>query len=393
MTEFKYICFYNNFQMNYIKRSVRQNALKKLLPNKVLLLLGARRTGKTLFIKHLLDDLKEKYLWFNGEDIATTNLFKNRSTQNYKRILGKNKLLVIDEAQKIPEIGKILKLIVDEIEGIRIIATGSSSFDLNNQVGEPLTGRKNTLYLFPLAQMELSKTENAIQTTANLEERLIFGSYPEILRYESVEEKTDYLRELVNSYLLKDILEFENIRNSIKLHDLLRLLAFQVSKEVSVQELGRQLGISKNTVDRYLDLLSKVFVIYRLQGYSRNLRNEIAKSNKWYFYDNGIRNMLISNLTPLHERNDKGELWENYLLSERIKFQSYTGLAVNNYFWRTYQQQEIDWIEERGGKQYAFELKWKANKKVNAPYAWQQGYPKSTFELITSDNYLDWIGG
>lgn len=377
--------------MNYIKRAIFEKVLKKLVANKVLVILGARRIGKTVFIGQIIGQLFEPYLLLNGEDITTADVLKKRSVENYKRLLGDRKILVIDEAQKIPEIGKILKLIVDEIKGIKIIATGSSTFDLNDKLGEPLTGRKITFNIYPLAQMEFSKIENLIQTKDNIEERLVFGSYPELIHYKTKEEKTEYLKEIVNSYLLKDILAFENIRNSSKLFDLLRLLAFQVGKEVSYNKLGTQLSMSKNTVERYLDLLSKVFVIYKLQGFSRNLRKEVTKSSKWYFYDNGIRNTLIANHNPLSLRNDVGELWENYLLSERIKHQSYTGMLVNNYFWRTYEQQEIDWIEEREGKLHAYEIKWNPGKKIKPPTAWKEAYPTACFEIISQDNYLDLI--
>ncbi len=377
--------------MDYIKRAIFEKFLQKLKANKVLVLLGARRIGKTIFIGQIIEQLNEPYLLLNGEDATTAEVLQKRTIENYKRLLGTKKILVIDEAQKIPEIGKILKLIVDEIKGIKIIVTGSSMFDLNDKLGEPLTGRKITFNMYPLAQIEFASRENLIQTKDNLEERLIFGSYPELIHYETTEEKTEYLKEIVNSYLLKDILVYDNIRNSSKLLDLLRLLAFQIGKEVSLQELGTQLSMSKNTVERYLDLLSKVFIIYKLQGFSRNLRKEITKSSKWYFYDLGIRNTLIANHNPISLRNDIGELWENYLLSERIKYQSYSGMLVNNYFWRTYEQQEIDWIEDKGGELYAFELKWNSEKKVKPPTAWQEAYPKASFEVITKDNYLDWI--
>ncbi len=377
--------------MNFFKRALQDKIIKQLKPNKVVVLIGARRTGKTMLLKEILKQQPDFSLVLNGEDAGTQLVLKDRTIENYKRLLGNKKLLVIDEAQKIPDIGNILKLIADEIKGLKIIVSGSSMFDLNNQLGEPLTGRKITFQLFPAAQMELSDTENLVQTKNKLEERLIYGSYPELLQYTSGEEKAEYLKELVNSYLLKDILAFDNIRNSAKLLDLLRLLAFQTGSEVSLEELGKQLQISKNTVERYMDLLSKVFIIYRVQGFSRNLRKEITKSSKWYFYDNGIRNTLVANLNPLSLRDDKGLLWENYLLSERIKYQAYTGMLVNNYFWRTYQQQEIDWVEERGGKLYAYEIKWKADKKITAPSAWADNYPKTSFEVITSANYLNWI--
>lgn len=377
--------------MKQVPRALEEKIFRSLKPNKVLVLLGARRIGKTVLLKEIMKKIREPYLLLNGEDLDTAGILQKRTVANYKNLLGDKKLLLIDEAQKIPDIGAALKLMVDEIEGIKIIVTGSSLFDLNNQVGEPLTGRKFTYPMFPLAQMELAHDENPIITRGRLEERLVFGSYPELIHIKDNAAKTEYLKELVNSYLLKDILAHEQVRNSAKLYNLLRLLAYQVGKEVSLHELGRQLDMSKNTVERYLDLLSKVFVIYRLQGFSRNLRKEISKTSKWYFFDNGIRNALISNLSPLALRNDAGELWENYILSERIKRQAYTGMLVNNFFWRTYQQQEIDWIEERGGKLFAYEVKWRAGKKIKAPSAWKQAYPKQKFTVITPDNYLKWI--
>ncbi len=375
----------------YINRAIKDAFLKKMTPNKVLLLLGARRVGKTSFIEHFINDnIKEPVLELYGEEMSTAEILKQRTVENYKRLIGKHKILIIDEAQKIQDIGQILKLMVDKIEGIKIIATGSSVFDLANQLGEPLTGRKVTFNLYPLAQMEYSEEENLVQTKSLLEERLIYGSYPELLKYDSYEEKAAYLNELVNSYLLKDILEHDGIKNSAKLINLLRLIAFQIGKEVSLEELGRQLGISRSSVERYLDLLSKVFVIYKVSGFSRNLRKEITKTSRWYFYDNGIRNTLIANFNPIALRNDIGELWENYLLSERIKYQQYSGMIVNNYFWRTYYQQEIDWIEEREGNLFAYEIKWK-DKKVKVPSAWNDAYPDSVYSVISQENYLNFI--
>jgi len=378
--------------MNTIKRSIEERLKASLKPNKVVVLVGARRIGKTSLVKSIIKDLgKEKVLQLNGEDMSTAEVLRQRTVENYKRLLGDYTMLVIDEAQKIEEIGSVLKLMVDEIPGIKILVTGSSMFDLTNKLGEPLTGRKVTFELFPLAQLEYQHYENLIQTKSNLEERLIYGSYPELLQYPNNDDKAGYLKQLVNDYLLKDILAIEGLRNASKMLDLLRLIAFQVGKEVSLDELGRQLGMSKNTVEKYLDLLTKVFVIYKLQGFSRNLRSEIVKSNKWYFYDNGIRNVLIANFAPLTLRTDVGELWENYLMAERLKFQHYNGITVNNYFWRTYQQQEIDWVEERDGQLFAYELKWNANKKVKVPSAWKTAYPKASFEVINADNYLNWI--
>ncbi|WP_140485413.1 ATP-binding protein [Flavobacterium sp. GSA192] len=378
--------------MNFLERGIDSVFSKKVLPNKVLILLGARRVGKTAFIKNYLSVLpKEDYLQLNGEDIQDADLLKERSVANYKRLLNNVKLLVIDEAQNIPEIGLILKLIVDSIDGIKVIATGSSIFDLSNKLGEPLVGRKNTIYLFPLAQMEFNKYENFKETTQKLEERLLFGSYPELEQYPDWNDKINYLKEIVNSYLLKDILIYEGIKQSNKILDLLKLIAFQVGQEVSLQELAKQLGISKNTVESYLDLLSKVFVIYKVPGFSRNLRKEITKSNRWYFYDNGIRNTIIANFSRLDSRTDVGALWENYLASERIKYQNYTQKSVTNYFWRTYDQQELDWLEEENGILRAYEFKWNENRKVKIPTAFAKAYPEANFEVINKSNYLDFI--
>ena len=376
----------------FIRRSIEESIIKKLQPNKVVVLLGARRVGKTLLLNYMIEhSLHEPFEFLNGEDMAVQALLAQRTAENYKRLLGDKKLLIIDEAQKVDGIGQILKFMVDSIKGLKVIATGSSVFDLANKLGEPLTGRKYTFKLFPLAQMEYSASENIVQTRAKLEERLIYGCYPELVHLPSNEEKESYLNEMVDAYLLKDILEFDGIRKSDKMFDLLRLIAFQIGKEVSMDELGRQLAISRNTVEKYLDLLSKVFVIYKLSGFSRNLRSEISKTNRWYFYDNGIRNALIRNFNPLLIRNDVGELWENYVLAERIKYQHYTNLQVGNFFWRTYEQQEIDWIEESGGKLMAYELKWNPAKTVRVPTAWAKAYPESGFQVIHPENYLQWI--
>ncbi|GGA68423.1 ATPase [Flavobacterium palustre] len=378
--------------MNFLERGIDTVFSKKVLPNKVLILLGARRVGKTAFIKNYLATIpKEDYLQLNGEDIQDAALLQERSVVNYKRLLANVKLLVIDEAQNIPEIGLILKLIVDTIEDIKVIATGSSVFDLSNKLGEPLVGRKNTIYLFPLAQMEFAKYENFKETTQKLEERLLFGSYPELEQYPDWDDKINYLKEIVNSYLLKDILVYEGIKQSNKILDLLKLIAFQVGQEVSLQELAKQLGISKNTVESYLDLLSKVFVIYKVPGFSRNLRKEITKSNRWYFYDNGIRNAIIANFSRLDSRIDVGSLWENYLASERIKFQNYTQKVISNYFWRTYDQQELDWLEEENGILHGYEFKWNENRKAKIPTAFAKAYPEAGFEVINKSNYLDFI--
>jgi predicted AAA+ superfamily ATPase len=377
--------------MKYVEREIEQGFDKFLQANKVLILMGARRVGKTELLKKRLTALKEPYIFLNGEDATTVSVLSNRTAENYKRLLGDKKLLIIDEAQTIPEIGKILKLMVDEIEGIKIIATGSSVFDMENELGEPLTGRNITVSLFPLSQMEFSKEENLIETTGKLDERLILGSYPELQQYAGWDRKVKYLERLIGSYLIRDILVFERLKRPDKIISLLRLIAFQIGSEVSLPELGTKLGIDKNTVERYLDLLTKVFVLYNVKAFSRNPRKEISKSSRWYFYDNGIRNVLIANVNTMELRNDQGQLWENYLVSERLKFQSYKGILVNNYFWRTYSQQEVDWVEERGGKIYGYEFKWNTKKVKGAPAAWKKMYPDAEFITIHPGNYLDFI--
>lgn len=373
-----------------IKRYLQKTIQQHIGKNKVLLLFGTRRVGKTWLIEQIATESGTETLSLNGEDQDVQNLLANRSVANYTRILGNAKLLIIDEAQAIPEIGKILKLMIDSFKGLTIIATGSSAFDLLNQTGEPLTGRSVTHYLFPIAQIELSEQENLLQTTQNLEDRLIFGSYPEIFHLPSLSEKTAYLNELVRSYLLKDILMYEQIQNSAKLLELLKLIAYQVGSEVSLDELARNLGISKNTVARYLDLLSKVFIIYQLGGYSNNLRKEVTKSSKWYFYDNGVRNAIINDFRLLPLRQDHGVLWENYALAERIKKNSYLQNHTQPYFWRTYDQQEIDLVEVKNNQLAAFEFKW-ADAKKKIPGYFAKNYPEAPFAVINKENYLDFI--
>lgn len=374
----------------YIPQKQLENLKKLISPNKVLVIYGPRRCGKTTLINKFLEHINQDYLFVSGEDITIQKYLSSQSINQLKDFIGKDKLLVIDEAQKITDIGLNLKLIVDHIKDIQIVATGSSAFDLAKHIGEPLTGRKYTIKLFPLAQMEISQIEKKFETEANLENRLIFGSYPEIVTSMDNQARQRYLKEIVSSYLYKDILEMDGIRHSAKIINLLQLLAFQIGKEVSLNELGRQLSMSKNTVERYLDLLEKVFVVYKLTGFSRNLRKEISKSSRYYFYDNGIRNALINNFNSLNMRDDIGALWENYIISERIKKQEYSQIFSNNYFWRTYDQKEIDLIEERDGILCGYEIKW-GTKKVKPPKDWLETYKNAKFEVINKDNYLEFI--
>lgn len=363
---------------------------KKIQPNKVILLLGARRVGKTEILKKIESEAKEKVIFLNGDDMETHNLLEVRSTANYKRLLGDCRFLIIDEAQEIPEIGKKMKLMIDTIDGLKIIASGSSAFELNNQIGEPLVGRMYSFELFPLSQMEFSMIENFAETKGKLEERLIFGGYPELLHLENMQQKQDYLKELVHSYLLKDILTFEGIKKRDTILALLQKLAFRTGSEISLEALGKELQISKNTVEKYLDLFKKVFIVYDVKGFSRNRDNEITKMKKWYFVDNGIRNALISNFNPLNLREDVGKLWENYLQAERLKKIHYTQMNVDSYFWRTHTQQEIDRIETKNDKINAFEYKWKSGK-TKIPSQFSSAYPNADFSVIDKENYLDFI--
>lgn len=373
-----------------IDRTLLSSIKPQLGKNKVLVLVGARRVGKTFLLNELESGYSGKVLRLNGDLPETHQLLNSHKIQTYTRILNGAKLLLIDEAQVIPNIGKILKIMIDHFKDLTIIATGSSSFDLSNRLGEPLTGRQITYHLYPVWQGELSPLESPIETMQNLEDRLIYGSYPEVITLATDTERRQYLQELTSSYLLKDILIYESVRNSHKLLQLLQLIALQVGQEVSLQELGNQLGLSKDTVSKYLDLLTKVFIIYRVGAFSSNQRKEIVKSVKWYFTDNGIRNSLINNFASLEVRNDQGALWENYLMIERIKHNAYKQHNAVPHFWRTYDQQEIDLIESVDQELSAFEFKWNKGKS-KLPLFFAKSYPQVLYQVINRDNYIDFI--
>ena len=332
----------------YIPQAQLSRLTHLITPGKVVVVYGPRRVGKTTLIKRYIREHDPDALLVTGEDIVVREYLESQSLAKLTSFVGRRRTLIIDEAQHIREIGLNLKLLVDHVEGLRIIATGSSSFDLAHQTGEPLTGRKYTLQLLPPAQLEIQETESAHQTRAHLEERLIYGSYPEVILMDSNEDRQLYIKELIASNLFRDILQLEGIRHADKLLRLLQLVAFQIGREVSTSELGTRLGMSANTVDRYLDLLEKYHILYSRRGFSRNLRKEISKSRRYYFYDNGIRNGLINNFNLLTMRDDAGELWENYILAERLKYNLYNGHLAESYFWRTYDRQEIDLVEEWG---------------------------------------------
>lgn len=374
----------------YIPQKQLVNLKKTVKSGKVVVIYGARRVGKTTLLKKFVESIDEEVLFVNGDDMVVRQYLESQSTEKLRDFVGNHSLLLVDEAQYVRQIGLNLKIIVDNIPTIRVIATGSSSFDLAKDIGEPLTGRKRVLKLLPLAQMEIAQIEKPHETKAHLEARMIYGAYPEVVLMNSNTEREEYLRELLSSYLFKDILQLEGIRHADKLERLLQLLAFQIGKEVSLAELGRQLGMSKNTVERYLDLLEKVFVIYRRNGFSRNLRKEISKNHRYYFYDNGIRNALINNFNPLAIRDDIGALWENYVITERMKRQEYLRQSVNGYFWRTYDKKEIDLVEEQQGKLAGFEVKWKRDR-ATPPKDWTAAYPDADFQVVNQENYLTFI--
>ncbi len=362
-----------------------------LLPNKVLVLYGPRQVGKTTLLQNFLAGTSLKYKLDSGDNIRTQHLLSSLDFSQILPYVEGYELLAIDEAQEIPEIGKALKIIVDQVPGIRVIVTGSSSFELAGQTGEPLTGRKRTLSLYPLAQAELLTRYNRFELREHLEDFLIYGTYPEVIEAPTREAKITAISEITDSYLLKDLLAFDRVRNSRTLVDLLRLLAFQVGNEVSLNELSRQLSVDVKTLQRYLDLLEKAFVLFRLGGFSRNLRNEVTSKAKYYFFDNGIRNALIAQFNRLDQRNDIGALWENFMMIERLKAREYQPILANVYFWRTYDQQEIDLIEEREGQLFGYECKWSAKKSVSPPKTWQEAYPNSVFTVIHPENYLDFV--
>lgn len=373
-----------------IDRILTEKVRNDLKPKKVIAVLGSRRTGKTEILKKIHAESTGTAMFLNGDDIETHNLLEYRSSENYKRLFGSVNLLIIDEAQEINEIGKKLKLIVDTLDTLCLLISGSSAFELNNQVGEPLVGRMSVYRLYPIAQLEFGRVENPLETRARLEERLVFGSYPELLHLESRSSKEKYLREMVYAYLLKDILAFEGIKKRDKILSLLQMIAYRTGSEISIEGLGNDLQISKNTVEKYLDLFSKVFIIYPVLGFSRNADNEITRKKKWFFTDNGIRNALINRFVPLSMRDDIGILWENYLNSERIKKLDYQDCFGQDYFWRTTTHQEIDRIETDDREIRAYEYKW-GESRVKVPSQFLKHYPEASFQVINRENYLDFI--
>jgi uncharacterized protein len=368
-----------------IERVLAERLTTKFFKGKAILLFGPRQVGKTTLIENLVKSAGEKVLFLNGDEADVREILQNTTSVRLKTFFGKHKIIVIDEAQRIINIGLTLKLITDQIKDVMVIATGSSSFELGNQTNEPLTGRKFEYQLLPLSFEEMVNHHGLLEERRLLNHRLVFGYYPEIVTNQG--EEKELLKLLASSYLYKDILMLEQIKKPALLEKLLKALAQQIGSEVSYQEIGRLIGADNQTVEKYIDVLEKAFIVFRLPALSRNVRNEIKKGKKVYFYDNGIRNAIINNFKVFELREDKGALWENFLISERMKLLNYKEIHADKFFWRTTQQQEIDYLEEIEGRIYAYEFKWNKNNKAKIPITFEKAYPDSKTNIITSDNY------
>lgn len=375
-----------------INRLVQNQITSKSSPaRKVIVLYGPRQVGKTTMVKNIIDNHDQSATYINGDILRNRTVLSSGDMEQLTLLIGNHKLVVIDEAQRIPDIGINLKILYDSFPDVQFIITGSSTLDLASGISEALTGRTRTYRLYPISFHELAQMSSPYDVDGQLDTLLVYGSYPEQLGYANVDDRADYLRELTSAYLYKDVLEMETIKHSDTLVKLLKLLAFQVGNEVSTHELSRSLGINRVTVDRYIDLLEKSFVLYRLSGYSRNLRKEVTKKDKIYFYDLGVRNAMIDNFKPLAYRNDIGALWENFIIMERIKHQAYSRIHTNKYYWRTYTGAELDYVEEKNLDLAGFEFKYSTKKVSKAPKTWMTAYPGSGFQCITRKNYIPFI--
>lgn len=373
----------------YIDRTIKNAVKNKLFKGKIIIIYGARQVGKTTLVKEILGEINEKSAYFNCDEIDVRTSLTDKTSTELKSFLGKSRLVVLDEAQRVKNIGLILKLLIDRFPDFQIIATGSSSFDLSNEISEPLTGRKFEFQLFPFSLEEVGKTIPRLEIGRILLQRLIYGMYPEVY-ISGGREGLDILRDIAGSYLYKDILSYQTIKNPEILEKLLRALALQLGNEVSYNELSNIIGVDKKTVAGYLRILEQAFIIFRLGPLSRNLRIELKKLRKVYFYDVGIRNAIINNFNPLELRQDVGALWENFMITERLKRNNNHDVVCNTYFWRTHQQQEIDYIEERQGTLSGFEFKWR-DRKYRAPRKFLEAYPGSGVKVVTRENYQDFV--
>ncbi|HVU97297.1 MAG TPA: ATP-binding protein [Puia sp.] len=372
-----------------IERAIYQQIIKNLFKGKAIIITGPRQVGKTTLLQALMNESDRKVLYLNCDEPDIRPMLENASSTSLKALIGDNALILIDEAQRVKNIGLTLKLLVDNFKEIQIIATGSSALELANEINEPLTGRKREYHLYPFSTAEMVANTSVIEETRLLEQRMVYGFYPAIVN--SPAEAQANLLDLGNNYLYKDVLSLQDVRKPALLERLLTALALQIGQEISYTEIGQTVGADNKTIDRYVELLEKCFVVFQLGGFSRNLRNEIKKGKKIYFYDNGIRNAIIKNFSPLSLRQDTGALWENFLVSERKKANHYANHYVNSYFWRTHQQQEIDMIEETGGKLYVWEFKWNEKAKVKIPASFIEAYPGSITGTVNRQNYMEFL--
>lgn len=370
-----------------IDRILSKNIISKLNKNKAIIIIGARQTGKTTLLKQLFKT--KDVLWLDADEQDVRELFNQSSSTQFKVLFKKYKIIIVDEAQRIKDVGLKFKLITDQLKDKQLIATGSSSFELSNKLNEPLTGRKWEYMLYPFSFAEMVEANGLLEEKRLLKHRLIYGYYPDVVNNPGDEK--EILKQLSDSYLYKDILMWQNIKKPEKLVKLLQALALQLGNEVSYNELGKTIGLDNQTIEKYIQLLEKSFVIYRLRSFSRNLRTELKKSQKIYFYDNGIRNALIANFNLPSLRQDIGALWENFIITERIKHTHYNNIWANKYFWRTHSQQEIDYIEERDGKLFAYEFKWGKKAKAFIPKTFTKAYIETEFKIINQDNFTDFI--
>lgn len=372
-----------------IVRLLQDEIEKRLFKGKVILLLGPRQSGKSTLIESLLKETGREWLNLNGDEADVREVLTNTTSAKLKVLAGKNKIVFIDEAQRVINIGLTLKLFTDQLKDIQVIATGSSAFELSSQLNEPLTGRKYEFMLYPLCFEEMVNHHGLLEEKRLLEHRLIYGYYPEIVANQG--QETELLKLLANSYLYKDLLNLEQIKKPVLLEKLVKALALQVGNEVSYNELAKTIGVDKETIEKYIDLLEKAFVLFRLPALSRNVRNEIKKGKKIYFYDCGIRNAIINNFNPIHARTDAGALFENYFIAERLKYLRYHGMDTAQYFWRTTQQQEIDLIEEDGGKMRAYEIKLNDKARVRFPKTFIENYNKSDLFKVSMSNLEEFL--
>jgi len=375
-----------------IKRELQKKIEERLFKGKAIILIGARQVGKSTLMQQITSEISMDKLMLNCDNPETNTLLTTPSETELRQIIGKNKVVIIDEAQQVPVIGLTLKRIIDQYPDVQLLVTGSSSLDLQDKLSEPLTGRKYIMHLYPFSTKELIEGKGLINVKGSLKHRLIYGSYPYIVEHPSSAE--DDLMELSNSYLYKDLLKLEDIRRPVLLDKLLKALAFQIGNLISYNELAQLVGTDSKTVEKYIDLLEKCYVVFRLNGLSRNPRNELKKAKKIYFYDNGIRNAVIHNFAPIDLRQDTGALWENFIIAERIKYNEYNNKNCISYFWRSKSQQEIDYVEEYNGVISPVEFKISQDKatKVKIPKTFHESYAPTTFDVVTPENYLDWLG-